>query len=80
MVKGNDGIYTWTKENVEFTEYATIEFKVVEDHSWDNSAWPSSNWWAEITEPGMYNFVITFNPAADDMNKITYTATKQVVE
>ncbi len=80
MVKGNDGIYTWTKENVEFTEYATIEFKVVEDHSWDNSAWPSSNWWAEITEPGMYNFVITFDPTADDMSKITYTATKQVVE
>ena len=77
MVKGEDGIYTWTKEGVEFTEYATIEFKVVQDHAWDY-AWPSSNWWAEITEPGKYNFVITFNPSADDMNKITFTVTPYV--
>ena len=79
MVKGDDGIYTWTKEDVEFTDYATIEFKVVQDHAW-TYAWPSSNWWAEITEAGIYNFVITFDPSADDMNKITFTATKQVEE
>ena len=76
MTKGEDGIYTWAKENVEFTEAATIEFKVVQDHSWVHS-WPSNNWWAQITEAGIYNFVITFDPAADDMNKITFTATKQ---
>lgn len=76
MVKGQDGIYTWTKEGVEFTDYATIEFKVVQDHAW-TYAWPSSNWWAEITEAGTYNFVITFDPSADDANKITYSATKQ---
>ena len=75
MVKGEDGIYTWTKEGVEFDDYATIEFKVVQDHAWDY-AWPSSNWWAEVTEPGKYNFVITFDPSADDMNKITFTMTK----
>ena len=76
MTKGEDGIYTWAKENVEFTEAATIEFKVVQDHSWVHS-WPSNNWWAQITEAGIYDFVITFDPAADDMNKITFTATKQ---
>ena len=76
MVKGENGIYTWTKEDVEFTDYATIEFKVVQDHAW-TYAWPSSNWWAEITEAGIYNFVITFDPKADDMSKITFTATKQ---
>ena len=74
MTKGEDGIYTWAKENVEFTEAATIEFKVVQDHSWVHS-WPSNNWWAQITEAGIYNFVITFDPAADDMDKITFTAT-----
>ena len=79
MVKGVDGIYTWMKEDVEFTETATIEFKVVQDHAW-TYAWPSSNWWAEITEAGIYNFVITFDPAAEDANKITFTATKQEVE
>ena len=76
MVKGEDGIYTWTKEDVEFTDYATIEFKVVQDHAW-TYAWPSSNWWAEITEAGIYNFVITFDPKAEDTSKITFTATKQ---
>ena len=75
MVKGEDGVYTWTKDGVEFTDYATIEFKVVQDHAW-TYAWPSSNWWAEITEPGKYNFVITFDPTADDANKITFTATR----
>ena len=79
MVKGEDGIYTWTKNDVEFTDVATIEFKVVQDHAWDY-AWPSNNWWAEITEAGIYNFVITFDPNVDDMNKITFTATKQEVE
>ena len=54
MTKGEDGIYTWAKENVEFTEAATIEFKVVQDHSWVHS-WPSNNWWAQITEAGIYN-------------------------
>ena len=76
MVKGEDGIYTWTKEDVEFTDYATIEFKVVQDHAWAY-AWPSSNWWAEITEAGIYNFVITFDPKAEDTSNITFTATKQ---
>ena len=38
-------------------------------------AWPSSNWWWQCTEAGKYNVVITFDPAADDMNKITFTAT-----
>ena len=76
MDKGEDGIYTWTKEGVEFTDYATIEFKVVQDHAWAY-AWPSSNWWAEITEAGIYNFVITFDPNAEETSKITFTATKQ---
>ncbi len=75
MVKGEDGIYTWTKDGVEFAAEAVVEFKVVQDHAWDY-AWPSSNWWWQCTEDGTYNVVITFDPAADDMNKITFTATK----
>ncbi|MBQ3731123.1 MAG: hypothetical protein IJS04_04895 [Muribaculaceae bacterium] len=76
MVKGEDGIYTWKKENVVFEEAATIEFKVVQDHNWDY-AWPSSNWVInDVTEAGTYNFVITFNPAVDDADKITVTVTK----
>ena len=75
MVKGEDGIYTWTKDGVALEAEEVIEFKVVEDHSWDYAAWPSSNWYFQAEEAGKYNIVITFDPTADDMNKITFTAT-----
>ncbi|MBR5685590.1 MAG: hypothetical protein IKX18_05490 [Muribaculaceae bacterium] len=70
MVKGEDGIYTWTKDNVVFAEAAHIEFKVVQDHAWDYS-WPSSNYEYDV-EAGTYNFVITFNP---DTHEVTCVAT-----
>ena len=73
MVKGEDGIYTWTKEGVEFAAEEVVEFKVVQDHDW-TYAWPSSNWWYQAPEDGIYNVVITFDPTADDMNKITFNA------
>ena len=72
MVKGEDGIYTWTKNDVVFEEAANVEFKVVQDHAWDY-AWPSSNWIYEVTEAGTYDFVITFNA---ETKEITCTATK----
>ena len=72
MVKGDDGIYTWAKNNLTFAEPAAIEFKVVQDHSWDY-AWPSSNWHHDITEAGTYDFVITFNA---ETKEITFTANK----
>ena len=74
MVKGEDGIYIWTKEGVEFAEPANIEFKIVQDHSWTYS-WPTNNWVYYLEEAGTYDFVITFDLTADDMNKITCTAT-----
>ena len=76
MVKGADGIYTLTKEGIVLNEGDVIEFKVVEDHSWDNASWPENNWYFYTPEFGVYNFVITFNPAADDMEKITLSYTK----
>ena len=74
MVKGEDGIYTWTKNGVEFAAEEVVEFKVVQDHAW-TYAWPSNNWWYQATEAGTYNVVITFDPTADDMTKITFNAT-----
>ena len=74
MVKGADGIYTWTKNNVVFTEDTHIEFKVVQDHSWTYN-WPSQNWQADL-EAGTYDIVITFDPTAEDQYKITFTATR----
>lgn len=75
MDKGENGIYTWTKDGVEFAAEAVVEFKVVQDHAWDY-AWPSSNWWWQCTEDGTYNVVITFDPAAEAGQEITFTATK----
>ena len=76
MVKGEDGIYTWTKDDVVFDDAATIEFRIVQDHAW-TYAWPSGNWAInDVTEAGTYSFVITFNPAADDAEKIHVTVTK----
>ena len=74
MVKGDDGIYTWTKE-VTFTEPATPEFKVVLNHSW-NYSWPVYNYKInDVTEAGTYKFVITFNPAGGEYDKINVTVT-----
>ena len=75
MNKGKDGIYTWTKNSVEFAAEEIVEFKVVQDHTWDY-AWPSSNWYYKSYLAGTYNVVITFDPSADDMNMITFTATR----
>jgi hypothetical protein len=75
MVKGEDGIYTLVKDGIVLALDEEIEFKVVQDHSWVNS-WPSENWLYHCVEAGVYSFVITFDPAADDMNKITLTFTK----
>ena len=72
MVEGEDGIYTWTKNDVVFEDVANVEFKVVQDHAWDY-AWPSSNWIYEVTEAGTYDFVITFNA---ETKEITCIATK----
>ena len=72
MVKGEDGIYTWAKNDVVFEGPAAVEFKVVQDHSWDY-AWPSQNWHYDVTEAGTYDFVITFDAVTKD---ITCTANK----
>ena len=70
MTKGQDGIYTWTKNNVELTA-GNVEFKVVMGHEW-GTEYPSSNYVATIEENGTYNVVITFNP---ETQEITFTAT-----
>ena len=77
MVKGEDGIYTWNKDGVYMQAGDVIEFKVVQDHSWDK-AWPSSNWHYEVAEAGVYGFTIKFNPEADDANKVSFYATKLI--
>ena len=67
-----DGVnYTWSKENVELTA-GIAQFKVVKDHSWDNTAYPSSNYELNIPSNGTYNVTITFN---SDTKAVDATAT-----
>ena len=77
MVRGADGVYTWSKENVALTE--NFEFKVVGNHDWSVYEWPigmDNNYVAEVPGEGIYTIVITFNPDAASADRITCTLTK----
>ena len=69
-----EGLYTWTKEDVELEANTHIEFKVVKNASWQ-TCWPTGdNWMEDVTEAGTYDIVITYNP---ENNEITFAANKQ---
>lgn len=71
MTKGEGGIYSWTKDSVEFATDTIIKYKVVVDHAWGES-YPSSDAKLVIAA-GIYNIVFTFNPTDKAVNA---TATK----
>ena len=76
LVKGEDGVYTWSKENVAL--YGNFEFKVVGNHDYAVYEWPigMNNWVANVAEEGIYTIEITFDPEANDEDRITCTLTK----
>jgi hypothetical protein len=61
------GMYIWTKEGVTLPA-GDISFKIVQNHTWDE-AWPSSaNFvWNDITESGVYDIEIIFDPSNGDI-------------
>ena len=67
MTKGEDGIYTWTKEGVDL-EAGTLNYKVAKNHSWDeNWGMPEKqdgNAEYIVNESGKYDILIKFNPVA----------------
>ena len=71
MVKGDDGIYTLTKTDVQLTSDNDVQFKVVANRNW-STCWPSENWYYDVTEDGTYDIVFTFNP---ETAEIGFTAT-----
>ena len=75
-----DGVYTWSKENVQLDDF--FGFKVVGNHSWDAYEWPigyENNYNVYLPDgAGIYDIVITFNPEAEADYKITVTLTKKV--
>ena len=77
MVKGANGIYTWSKTGVALT--GNFEFKIVGNHDWAAYEWPigeGNNIVVNVAEEGIYTIDITFNPDADEANRVTYTLTK----
>ena len=72
-----DGIYTWSKQNVELTQ--NFDFKVVGNHDYAVYEWPMGfgvNWIANVEEPGIYTIDITFDPEAADSVRINCVLTK----
>lgn len=70
MTETSNGVFTWSKENVELTA-GTAKFKVVKNHNWD-TAYPGSDYELNITSNGTYNVIITFN---SDTQAVNATAT-----
>ena len=65
MVKGEDGVYTKTFENVTFDEQYKIEYKVVKNHSWDENwgfTYMGENADYLIEGAGTYNLTFKFVP------------------
>lgn len=69
-----DGVYTWTKAQLNLTA-GTIQFKVVKNHSWD-IAYPAQNYVVNIAEAGEYTLTITFDPTTE---AVAAEAVKKVI-
>ena len=60
MIPDNENNFRLTRTAVEITEAKTYYYKIVADHSWDES-YPSSNAELTIEAPGTYDITFTFN-------------------
>ena len=72
MTKGEDGIYTYTFENVAAGNY---EFKVRVDHDWSVS-YPGSNYQVTVDKDGS-KVVITFNEETHEVNATVTAPTEE---
>ena len=61
-----DGLYTYSKENIELAAGTTVAFKVVVDNNWD-VAYPADNYELTATAAGTYNLTITFNASTNEV-------------
>ncbi len=60
MTLGDDGLYKWTKTDVELAKNTKIAFKVVVDHDWGEN-YPTDDYTITIEEDAKYDITITFN-------------------
>lgn len=69
-----DGVYTWTSDEVELNAGQKIEFKVLVNHSWDESYGKdggSENVEVEVPADGIYTLTVTYEP--NNNNNVTGT-------
>ena len=76
MTVGADGLYTWSKTNVELPA-GKISFKVVADYSWNVASWPVNNYEETVSSHGYYDVTITFD-ATTHVVKCTVTPTQVI--
>ena len=77
----DNGDGTWSKTYTG-VEAGAVQFRVVKDRSWDNAVPDTQYDPYYYNVPSYGNITITFNPSADDLNKITvaFTATEVPVD
>ena len=66
MTEAEGGIFIKKYEDLELS-VCQIQFKVVENHAWDN-AYPSDNYQLMVSKAGKYDLTITFNPEGNTVN------------
>lgn len=80
MTKGADGVFTWTSAET-LLAVSTIQFKVVEDHSWGVSyGYNGDNATYDVTEAGKYVLKFSFNPDTKVVGCEVVSFTPEVVE
>lgn len=61
-----DGLYKLAINGVKYDENTEVEFKVVENHSW-NVAYPENNYSATLLAGVTYNLTFVFNPESKEV-------------
>ncbi|MBR5086629.1 MAG: hypothetical protein IKX31_06455 [Muribaculaceae bacterium] len=60
------GVYEWTSAETAL-EAGNVEFKVVQDHSWD-VCYPIDNYVVPVEAAGNYTLSVTYNPETNEVN------------
>ena len=70
MTLTEEGLYTWTSAEFSSEADSKIEFKVVKNHSWDEGAWPTDNYYVAVPAGGPYTLSITFDADSKEINAV----------
>ena len=67
MTSTDGVIFTYVKEDITLEAETNYEFKVVQNHSWNNAAYPENNYVVTVTETAKYKATITFNATTKEV-------------